>query len=573
MKLKILKFSFAKFITFLIISVLFVFLTYFSFLIFYNYQFFQELKKGNFNKAKTKSEQVLQMTGFVSKLPLFTYLRQGHQTFLSFFNLKQNGEIFFKNIFDGRDSHFSQNLVTLANSYQQFEKDFNDFYKTTENLTWAKTALSKSGYLDKFEKYSNLFFQNQILIKDLLTYAPDFLNDKKTYTVLFQNNMELRATGGFMGSYGQFYFTNGKLVSKNIQDIYVPDGQLDGFVNPPKALSEAFKHGEWRLRDSNWDPDFAKASETISWFFDKGGVKTGDGLIAVNLEVVEDILNTLGQIELPDYDTQIAAQNLYLIAQNEAERDFFPGSTAKKDFLQTLTNQLFLSLSNLDNQKMITFGQILARHLQQKNIQVNFTNPKLQAFANQNHWTGTINWEQNKEFNNDYFFPVDTNLSANKANCCIVKEVSQVIEDKGDYFAIKTLIKYENNSPVADPKPPKYWGGDYKNYLRILLPLEANIKNVLIDEESFTVNQVDKRELTTEGLKEIGFFLDLEHLQTKTVEVQYVLKKQLDNETYQLFLPKQSGQKPYYTSVELLTSNSSQKTKKLIDQDQMIQFK
>ena len=49
-------------------------------------------------------------------------------------------------------------------------------------------------------------------------------NEKK-YLVLLQNEMELRATGGFIGSYGIMTFKNGKLLEFDIKDVYAADAK------------------------------------------------------------------------------------------------------------------------------------------------------------------------------------------------------------------------------------------------------------------------------------------------------------------------------------------------------------
>ena len=63
------------------------------------------------------------------------------------------------------------------------------------------------------------------------------------YIVLLQNNRELRATGGFVGSYVRVIWDMGKLVDLGVQDIYVPDGKLVGHVEPPYPVQESFRQG------------------------------------------------------------------------------------------------------------------------------------------------------------------------------------------------------------------------------------------------------------------------------------------------------------------------------------------
>ena len=122
----------------------------------------------------------------------------------------------------------------------------------------------------------------------LVSNLPEILN--KDYVVLLQNNTELRATGGFMGSYARLRFRNGTLQSTKFEDIYEPDGQLYGYVKPPAPLDKAFENGSWKLRDSNWDPDFRVSAPQIAWFFSQGG-EVVDGLVALNLTTVLKVLD------------------------------------------------------------------------------------------------------------------------------------------------------------------------------------------------------------------------------------------------------------------------------------------
>ena len=72
--------------------------------------------------------------------------------------------------------------------------------------------------------------------KALLSITPDLigLGGRKKYAVLFQNNSELRATGGFLGSFAILSFENGQLYDMPIYDTYSVDSTLKGRVDPPR---------------------------------------------------------------------------------------------------------------------------------------------------------------------------------------------------------------------------------------------------------------------------------------------------------------------------------------------------
>ena len=157
--------------------------------------------------------------------------------------------------------------------------------------------------------------------------------EHKEYLVLLQNNMELRPTGGFLGSYARVSFTDGYLETIKVEDIYVPDGQLPGYVEPPAPIKQYLNSNGWLLRDSNWDPDFSQAAPIIEWFFEQGKEPEAEGVVAVNLFVAQDLMRAVGPVYLADYQETVTAENLFAKTQAHSEVGFFPGSTQKRDWL------------------------------------------------------------------------------------------------------------------------------------------------------------------------------------------------------------------------------------------------
>jgi hypothetical protein len=68
---------------------------------------------------------------------------------------------------------------------------------------------------------------------------PSLLGNKN-YLVLLQNDTELRPSGGFLGSYAKVELASTGIKNISVQDIYVPDGQLLGHVDPPLPIQQAF---------------------------------------------------------------------------------------------------------------------------------------------------------------------------------------------------------------------------------------------------------------------------------------------------------------------------------------------
>ena len=108
------------------------------------------------------------------------------------------------------------------------------------DLTWENLSLIE-GILKKRPVVEMPKVREKIEIaRDLLPILPQVLGvkEKKSYLFLLQNNMELRATGGFIGSYALAIFENGRLLDFQVEDVYTADGQLKGHVEPPEPIKK-----------------------------------------------------------------------------------------------------------------------------------------------------------------------------------------------------------------------------------------------------------------------------------------------------------------------------------------------
>jgi len=91
-------------------------------------------------------------------------------------------------------------------------------------------------------------------------------NGPRKYLILFQNNNEIRPTGGFIGSYAFLYLNEGKIEELSIDDIYNPDGQIDVRnirVTPPKPIGDFLIEDRMYIRNANWDPDLPRSAAAI----------------------------------------------------------------------------------------------------------------------------------------------------------------------------------------------------------------------------------------------------------------------------------------------------------------------
>ena len=319
----------------------------------------------------------------------------------------------------------------------------------------------------------------------LLTLYPRIagFRKKQTYLILLQNSTELRPTGGFIGSLLVMSFVDGKVDSLDVQDVYTADGQLKGHIDPPLPIREILGREHWYLRDSNWDPDFAVSGERAAWFYEKELGQTVDGVIAVSLPMVTQLLKVTGPIELLDFNERISESNFFAKSLLYTETDFFPGSTQKKDFLGALISAL---MTRVTSDRSLSSGgllSVLTQAIQSRDLQFYFSDPELEALVRQWGWNGSVMSYDCQPVSHDVtcigdgVSVVDANLGVNKSNFFVTKEAAGqvVISDNGDTETVLTM-HVRNASPNQGDG-----GGTYQSYMRFFVPLDAQIRSVMLD--------------------------------------------------------------------------------------------
>lgn len=371
--------------------------------------------------------------------------------------------------------------------------------------------------------------------------------DKKQYIVLLQNNMELRPTGGFLGSFALLTFENGVLSSMKVEDIYVPDGQLDGYVKPPEPVeTNLFQGGGWKLRDANWDPHFPNTAQTLKWFFEKGGYTNIDGMIATNFSVVARVLETLGPITLPDFDQTITADNLYSFAQVQTETRFFPGATNKGTILGSLARALLRKTEDLSLESQKTLAVLARDAIASKDIMFWFADPPLQRVASKYKWAGEIESIQCEGANcfTDNLYLVEANVGINKTNCCMERKAYyDVWINENGTIRSELKLHYINHNP-STPAPPRFYGGGYRNYLRIYRSAHMQLVSAEQRNQSISPQRIDSTAHSELNLRDDGMIVDVGGGEETDFRAAYVSTIPLDlstQGTYVLLVQKQPG--------------------------------
>ncbi len=172
----------------------------------------------------------------------------------------------------------------------------------------GKTVIREQiiGAKEVIENAANLFVNAQPLLINL----PKMLGEpsEKRYLVLFQNDKELRATGGFITAYAQFRFVRGKAILEKADDIYALDNaKRKNFPATPEITK--FHKGVYNLhiRDSNLSPDFKLSMQKFEELYDTvSGKEKIDGIWALDTHVLVEALKILGPVNV--YGREFSAE-------------------------------------------------------------------------------------------------------------------------------------------------------------------------------------------------------------------------------------------------------------------------
>lgn len=400
-------------------------------------------------------------------------------------------------------------------------------------------------YKSKIYSLKNFFSRISILLG----------NEKpQKYLVLFQNNMELRPTGGFIGSYAIMTFDKGRLAEIVVNDVYTADGQLKGHVDPPEPIRKYLGEGGWFLRDSNWDPDFSVSAVKAEWFLDKELNEKFDGVIAIDLNFVKNLLEVTGPINLSDFGLTIDSNNLYQTVQSEVEDDFFPGSIKKASILTSLSRNIISEIENLKSDKHLNLFRKIYQSLDRKHLQIYLHDVNAQEAISNLGYSGEINLDTacGQRCLKDGYSLIDANLGVNKSNFFIKRSQELNLSVSKEIISHELFVTYENSASPAVGK-----SGVYKNYARILLPLNTKLAGVRIYETNGTYKELEYEINNMETRVEVGFLFEILPGTQKRIQIVWSIfdNKFSQGGEYNLNIIKQAGTEEDNLTINIKATN------------------
>lgn len=353
----------------------------------------------------------------------------------------------------------------------------------------------------------------------------------RTYLVLFQNNYELRPTGGFISNYAELTFSHGLYTGIEFHDVYAEIDEHP-YVEPPLVLGTLLKGPNYQghtFRDANEDPDFNISRDKLIEFYQLTHPDTRiDGVIAADFSFLEQWVAQYEPLTV-DGRTLTEANLFETLSATISDVDLRDENAlaSRKDIAAPLANKL-INKTLIFPWRIRSFLNMAAQGFHEKHLLASFTRrPMAKSFAYRN-WDGALPQSDL----GDVLAINEANYGGMKSNRYITRDVQYELDVTGakDILGnpvlkatVSVTLSHEGtwNVPLS---------GAYTGYLRVMIPKGADI------EEGGDVTE--KRE----DLQTTGDLIKLQPGESVTYTYSYELPEYVWNDgTYFLHLHKQPG--------------------------------
>lgn len=452
-------------------------------------------------------------------------------------------------------NEMSKSVDTMRKELDQIDPNR---YPTHIGKTVVRERLAS--LIELIENAANLFVNAQ----PLLTNLPHILGepDSRRYLVLFQNDKELRATGGFISAYAQFRFDKGKMILEKADDIYALDASINKQFSAPREILTFHKDVfTLHIRDSNLSPDYKESMQKFEEMYNFAGSKEKiDGIIAVDTHVLVEALKILGpetisgRVFSADIDKRCDCPRAVYELEDYSTRPVNYVRTARKDIIGVLLQSILQkALGVSPSQYWGRLFQMLLTEIGQKHVLTYFHDADTQKAAESFNMAGRIvtgtesatlfKYKENQGW--DYVHLNNSNMAGAKSNMFVKEKVTKDVMVNGDgTITTKLTVDYKNPYPGSDcglESGGLCLNAPLRNWVRVYAPSGSKLV-----ESKGSQSPKDNKPATMTSYDSLGKtvfegFLIVNPLGAARLEVTYKSPVKSTDGKYHLLIQKQPG--------------------------------
>jgi len=364
-------------------------------------------------------------------------------------------------------SALTPKIKEIADSVDTLRKELSaiDPNRYPEKIRGKEIRSSMKSAIAVIEETANLFVNAQPLLMNL----PSLLGEpkEKRYLVLFQNDKELRPTGGFITAYARFRMVRGKPMLEKAEDIYTLDKALKKKFEAPREIL-TFHKGvyTWNIRDSNLSPDFKLSMKQFEEMYNQtAGKEAVDGIIALDTHVLVETLKILGPIEVygktfsADIDKRCDCPKAIYELEDYSTRPVGYVREDRKDIIGVLMQRILqMALGVSPSKYWGNLFQMLIAEINKKHVVTYFHDEDAQKAAENFNMAGrimtaseTASLLKYKEGEWDYLHINNSNMAGAKSNMFVSEKITKDTTVNTDgTITTKLTVDYKNPYQGSD---------------------------------------------------------------------------------------------------------------------------
>jgi len=298
--------------------------------------------------------------------------------------------------------------------------------------------------------------------KEALLTLPGILGDPKpqTYVLIFQNDKEIRPTGGFWTAYALITLSGGKITDIKSDDMYQLDYRIAVKTPAPDLYQRFLKIEHFYIRDTNLSPDFAVSARLFHEFWRRvEGVPPVDGVLALDTFFVKGLLEVLGPVDVAGYQEPFNADNVVVELERYATL-LLKEQAGRKNLIGYLMDAILDKAFDAPKNLWLPLVQESLTLVSEKHFLAYLFDSRAQALVEEHNLAGRV-----VAFAGDYLQVNEANFAGAKANLYVTRTVRQVISRGDEGWTKEVTIDFVN------PEPYDGWlNGPYRAYVRLLVP-------------------------------------------------------------------------------------------------------
>jgi hypothetical protein len=310
-------------------------------------------------------------------------------------------------------------------------------------------------------------------VRDILA-----VDGRRTYVVEQANPFELRAGGGYIGTYSLLVADHGNLTVTRSGDTHdLPDYSTtaggQGYVAPPPPMVGLLGRKSWSFEDTNFYPDFPDSARAAAAFAQRDFGTGVDGVISIDLYAVAALLGITGPINAAGSGLTLTKDNFIATAFAHDLAD-----PTHKNLLSSAAGPLMQRLVSIGSDQWPQVIQLLNQLATQRHLQMFFFSGQSQSEMARLGLTGELGLAGHDDFLN----LGEANFGGNKANYFLTRKLTLALSQTGG--SLRHQLTEDLTLDLS--KAPR--GYEYAAYFRLLLPAAGSnvlVKGISVDRQPY----------------------------------------------------------------------------------------